>query len=157
MRLFSRLIRCHSLFNVSREYVSEFTVEPGEKIEKGDFVVINTTTLLARKPIKRSGYLAVGVANKVIDRADGKQSVICVDGHHILYNPKGDISESDIGKPCYFLDKDTVTLESTDKTKAGIIAGIEISNEQMDIEDGADRIIWVKTDIVEGSELDGNK
>ena len=56
MKLISAFLRSNSFFNVSNEHVSMFIVEKGEVIEKGDFVVVNTRTLLARKPVEKSGY-----------------------------------------------------------------------------------------------------
>lgn len=105
MKLISAFLRSNSFFNVSNEHVSMFIVEKGEVIEKGDFVVVNTRTLLARKPVEKSGYFTVGVAAKIIDQADGNQAVICVDGCHMLYDTSKNISESDIGRACYFLGK----------------------------------------------------
>lgn len=154
MKLISAFLRSNSFFNVSNEHVSMFIVEKGEVIEKGDFVVVNTRTLLARKPIEKSGYFTVGVAAKIIDQADGNQAVICVDGCHMLYDTSKNISESDIGRACYFLGKNSVTLDNINKTKAGIIEGIEVSDDPIDIEDGTDRIVWVKNNLTEGSDLE---
>ena len=154
MKLISSFLRSNSFFNVSNEHVSMFIVEKGEVIEKGDFVVVNTRTLLARKPVEKSGYFTVGVAAKIIDQADGNQAVICVDGCHMLYDTSKNISESDIGRACYFLGKNSVTLDNINKTKAGIIEGIEVSDDPIDIEDGTDRIVWVKNNLTEGSDLE---
>ena len=154
MKLISAFLRSNSFFNVSNEHVSMFIVEKGEVIEKGDFVVVNTRTLLARKPVEKSGYFTVGVAAKIIDQADGNQAVICVDGCHMLYDTSKNISESDIGRACYFLGKNSVTMHNINKTKAGIIEGIEVSDDPIDIEDGTDRIVWVKNNLTEGSDLE---
>ena len=154
MKLISAFLRSNSFFNVSNEHVSMFIVEKGEVIEKGDFVVVNTRTLLARKPVEKSGYFTVGVAAKIIDQADGNQAVICVDGCHMLYDTSKNISESDIGRACYFLGKNSVTLDNINKTKAVIIEGIEVSDDPIDIEDGTDRIVWVKNNLTEGSDLE---
>lgn len=154
MKLISAFLTSNSFFNVSNEHVSMFIVEKGEVIEKGDFVVVNTRTLLARKPVERSGYFTVGVAARIIDQADGNQAVICVDGYHMLYDPDENISESDIGKECYFSGENSVTLDNINKTKAGIIEGIEVSDDPIDIEDGTDRIVWVKNDLIEGGDLE---
>lgn len=87
-----------------------------------------------------------------LDQADGNQAVICVDGYHMLYDPDENISESDIGKECYFSGENSVTLDNINKTKAGIIEGIEVSDDPIDIEDGTDRIVWVKNDLIEGGD-----
>ena len=154
MRLLSAFLRSNSFFNVSNEHVSMFILEKGEKIEKGTSVVVNTRTLLARKPTENSGYFSVGVAARILELADNNQAVVCVDGYHMFYDPDGNISESDVGKACYFLDVDTVTMDNINRTKAGVIVDIELSDDLADIEDGTDRIIWVKTDITEGSDLE---
>lgn len=154
MSLLSAFLKSNSFFNVSREHVSMFIVEKGEKIEKGDPVVVNTKTLLAKKPTKSSGYFTVGVAYRILNLADGNQAVVCVDGYHIFYDPDGNISESDVGKACYFEDADTVTVDNINRTKAGIVVEIELSDDPIDIDDGADRVVWVKTDITEGSDLE---
>lgn len=154
MRLLSAFLRSNSFFNVSNEHVSMFILEKGEKIEKGNSVVVNTRTLLARKPTENSGYFSVGVAARILELADNNQAVVCVDGYHMFYDPDGNISESDVGKACYFLDVDTVTMDNINRTKAGVIVDIELSDDLADIEDGTDRIIWVKTDITEGSDLE---
>ena len=154
MRLLSAFLRSNSFFNVSNEHVSMFILEKGEKIEKGNSVVVNTRTLLARKPTENSGYFSVGVAARILELADNNQAVVCVDGYHMFYDPDGNISESDVGKACYFLDVDTVTMDNINRTKAGVIVDIELSDDPADIEDGTDRIIWVKTDITEGSDLE---
>ena len=80
--------------------------------------------------------------------------MICVDGCHMLYDTSKNISESDIGRACYFLGKNSVTLDNINKTKAGIIEGIEVSDDPIDIEDGTDRIVWVKNNLTEGSDLE---
>ncbi len=154
MSLLSAFLRSNSFFNVSNEHVSMFILEKGEKIEKGNSIVVNTRTLLARKPTENSGYFSVGVAARILELADGNQAVVCVDGYHMFYDPNGNISESDVGKACYFLDVDTVTMDNINRTKAGVIVDIELSDDPADIEDGTDRIIWVKTDIAEGSDLE---
>ena len=154
MRLLSAFLRSNSFFNVSNEHVSMFILEKGEKIEKGNSVVVNTRTLLARKPTENSGYFSVGVAARILELADNNQAVVCVDGYHMFYDPDGNISESDVGKACYFLDVDTVTMDNINRTKAGVIVDIELSDDPADIEDGTNRIIWVKTDITEGSDLE---
>lgn len=154
MSLLSSFLRSNSFFNVSHEHVSMFSVEKGEKIEKGNAVVVNTKTLLARKPTENSGYFSVGVAAKVLELADDSQAVVCVDGCHMFYNPDRSISESDVGKACYFLDAGTVTMDNINKTKAGVVVNIQLSDDPADIEDNADRIIWVKTDITDGSDLE---
>lgn len=154
MSLLSMLMRSGSIFNVSREHVSMFIVEDGEKIDTGDFVVVDTKTLMARKPSAASGYFTVGVARKIINQEDGRQAVVCVDGCHMIYDPDSLISENDIGKACYFLNADSVTMDDANRTKAGIIKGIETSNDPNDIEDGTDRIIWVNTELTEGSGLE---
>ncbi len=154
MSLLSTFLRSNSFFNLSNEHVSMFIVEKGEKIEKGNSVVVNTKTLLARKPTENSGYFSVGAAARILELADGNQAVICVDGYHMLYDPDGNISESDVGKACYFLNGDIVTMDNINKTKAGIVGGIELSDDPADMEDGTDRIIWVRTDITEGSDLE---
>ena len=48
----------------------------------------------------------------------------------------------------------TITTDNINKTKAGVIANIEVSDDPIDIEDGANRIIWVKIDLTEGSDLE---
>lgn len=154
MTLLGAFMSGRLFFNPSREHVSMFIIERGEKIETGNSVVVNTRTLQAKRPAENSGYFSVGVACKILDLADGSQAVVCVDGYHILYDPDGEISESDIGKACYFKDVDTVTMENVNRTRAGIIEIVEVSSDPVDIEDGADRIIWVKTDITEGSDLE---
>ena len=154
MSLLSSFVRSNSFFNVSREHVSMFILEKEEKAQKGDFIVVNTRTLQARKPTESSGYFSVGIAKRVLELADGKQAVICVDGYHIFYDPDGNISESDAGKDCYFLNGHTITTDNINKTKAGVIANIEVSDDPIDIEDGANRIIWVKIDLTEGSDLE---
>lgn len=154
MKLISAFLRSNSFFNVSNEHVSMFIIEKGEVIEKGDFVVVNTRTLLARKPVESSGYFTVGVAARIIDQADGNQAVICVDGCHMLYDPDKNISESDIGKACYFSGENSVTLDNINKTRAGVIEWIEISDDPIDIADGTDRIVWVKNDLIEGSDME---
>lgn len=154
MSLLSEFFKSNSFFNVSGEHVSMFVIEHGEQIEKGDFVVINTRTLLARKPIASSGYFAVGVAAKIVQLADGNYAAICTDGYHFLYDPQNNITSNDIGKACYFQDKDTVTMDNINKTKAGTIVDIAMSDDPNDIVDGTNRIIWVKTDLTEGSELE---
>lgn len=154
MRLLSAFLRSNSFFNVSKEHVSMFTLEKGEKVEKGNPIVVNTRTLLARKPTENSGYFSVGVAARILELADGNQVVVCVDGYHMFYDPDGNISESDVGKACYFLDAGTITMDNINRTKAGVIVDIELSGDPADIEDGTDRMIWVKTDITEGSDLE---
>lgn len=150
---FSKLLKSQRLLNPLCEHVSMFTIEEGETIEKGDSVVVDTNTLLARKPTEGAGYLTAGIAAKVISNEYGVQSVICVDGIHLLYNTCGDISEADIGKDCYFLDTDNVTLDGTNKIKAGHIEAVELSDDPADIEDGADRRIFIKMDILQGRYL----
>lgn len=154
MKMISIFLKNKSLINLSNEHVSMFNIEKGETIEKGDFVVVNTKTLLARKPIAKSGYFAVGVAERIIDQASGNQAVICVDGYHMIYNPDKSISENDIGRDCYFSAEDAVTLSNINMTKAGTIEAIEVSDDPIDIADGADRIVWVKCNIIEGSDLE---
>lgn len=149
----SELLRNNHFFNPLHEHVSMFAVKNGEKIETGDSIVVDPKTLLAMKPTENSGYVTVGFAKKVIQQEHGVQSVICIDGIHITYNPCGDISEDDIGSPCYFVDADNVTLNGTNRTKAGIIEGIEFSDDPADIEDGMDRIVFIKMNLTEGSGL----
>lgn len=148
MNLLSKLLRNNSFFNVSKGHVSMFDIEDGETIEKGDYVVVNSETLLARKPINSNGYFTAGVAIRVIELKNGKQSVICVDGCHLLYDPNNIIQENDIGKECYFLNENAVTTNPTNKTKAGIVMNIELSDDPNDIADDTDRIIWIKTDLL---------
>ena len=154
MKLISAFLSSNSFFNVSNEHVSMFIIEKGETINRGDFVVVNTRTLLARKPVECSGYFAVGVAVRIIDQADGNQAVICVDGCHMIYDPDKNICESDIGRTCYFSGADSVTLDNINKTRAGVIEGLEVSDDPIDIADGADRIVWVKCDLTEGSDVE---
>lgn len=154
MTLLGAIISGRLFFNPSREHVSVFIAEKGEKIQTGDFIVVNTRTLLARKPTASSGYFSVGVAYKILNLADGNQAVVCVDGQHTLYDPNAEISESDIGKACYFEDAGTVTMNNINRTRAGIIEYIELSDDPADIEDGTDRVVWINTDITEGSDLE---
>lgn len=154
MTLLSAFLQSNSFINALDEHVSIFVVEEGEVIQKGDFVVVNTRTLLARKPVPASGYFTVGVAARIINQANGHQLVVCVDGYHMLYDPEDNISENDIGKACYYLDAETVTMDNINRTRAGVIAGIELSDDPIDIADGTDRIIWVKTNLKEGSEME---
>ena len=72
----------------------------------------------------------------------------------MLYDHYENIYESDICKECYFSGENSVTLDNINKTKAGIIEGIEVSDDPIDIEDGTDRIVWVKNDLIEGSDLE---
>lgn len=154
MKLISAFFKSNSFFNVSNEHVSMFVIEKGEVIEKGDFVVVNTRSLLARKPIESSGYFTVGVAARIIDLADGHQAVICVDGYHMIYDPDENISESDIGSACYFSGANSVTLDNINRTKAGVIEEIEVSDDPIDIADGMERMVWIKNDLTEGSDLE---
>jgi len=131
-----------------------FNVKEGEDIRNGDPVVIDVRTLQARKATADGGFLAVGVAKRIVDLKGGNQAVVCTDGYHIFYDPNGNISESDIGKECYFLDAETVTLDSENRTKAGFVAAFDISDDPVDIEEGTDRLVWVKTDITESEGLE---
>lgn len=155
MTLFSAIVQSNSLFNVShQEHVSMFNVKKGEDIKKGDPVVIDVRTLQARKATGRGGFLTIGIANRIVDLKGGGQAVVCTDGYHIFYDPGQNISESDIGRVCYFLDADTVTLDGENKTKAGVVAAFNISDDPVDIEEGTDRLVWVKTDIMESEGLE---
>ncbi len=150
---FSKLLATQGLLNPLCEHVSMFSVDKWVTVERGDSIIVDMHTMRARKPIKGDGYLTAGIAAKVIRQEDGGQSVICIDGIHLLYDPRGDISEADIGKDCYFLDTDNVTLDGTKRTKAGRIEAVELSDDPADIEDGADRRIFVKMDILQGRYL----
>lgn len=150
MNLLSAFIKAGSFVNVSREHVSVFHVEKGMKLEKGDPVVVHKRTLQACKPVVSSQYFAVGVAANVIEQEKGNQTVICIDGYHTFYDPDKNISKDDIGLPCYFLDDGTITMDDTNKTKVGIVMDIVTSTDPIDIADGVDRVVWVKTDITEG-------
>lgn len=155
MTLFSAIVHSNSLFNVShQEHVSMFNIKKGEDIRQGDPVVIDVRTLQARKATADGGFLAVGVAKRIVDLKGGNQAVVCTDGYHIFYDPCEHISESDIGKECYFLDADTVTLDGENRTKAGFIVAFDTSDDPVDIEDGTDRLVWVKTDITESEGLE---
>lgn len=155
MTLFSAIVQSKSLFNVShQEHVSMFNVKEGEDIKAGDPVVVDVRTLQARKATADGGFLAVGVAQRIVDLKVGNQAVVCTDGYHIFYDPCKNISRSDIGKECYFLDADTVTLDGENRTKAGTIVAFDISDDPADIEDNTDRLVWVKTDITESEGLE---
>ena len=154
MKLISRFLKSNSFFNISNEHVSMFTIEDGETIEKGDFVVVDTKTMHARKPLAKSGYFAVGVAKKILDLANGKQAVICVDGCHMIYDPDKVVQESDINNTCYFATPKSITLNSVNTTKAGTIAAIEVSDDPIDIADGTDRMVWIRNDIMKESDLE---
>ncbi len=154
MNLLSSFLRSNSFFNVSNEHVSMFTVEPGEKIEKGDFVVVHTRTLLARTPKESNEHFAVGVAKRIVIDEHGNQLVVCMDGYHMIYDREKEITSDDIGKTGYFFDKETITCDPINKTKAGTIVDIEESDDPNDIEDGTDRIVWIKMDLTEGSDLE---
>lgn len=154
MSLISRFLRENMLFNANCERVSMFTIEEGEHIETGSPVVVNTKTLLARNPVKSSGFFAVGKAKKVIDLKNGNQAVICTDGYHMFYDPDRNISDNDIGKACYFDGDGGVTMENINRTRAGIVEIIDDSDDPIDIEDGADRLVYVRIDLCDGGDLE---
>jgi hypothetical protein len=153
MTLLNDFVGANSLFNICNEHVTMFTIEEGEKIELGDCVVVNTRTLLARKAKAESGYFSVGVAKRIIDLADGNQAVICIDGIHVVYDHDRNICENDIGRACYFADAESVTLDNINKTRAGIIMDAYTRSDPKDVEDGCDRIVYVKINVKDGSDL----
>lgn len=154
MNLYSVFMGSRSHINILGEHVTIFNVDQDEKIESGDIVFIHKRSLLARKAVGRGGYFCVGSAFRVIDRADGYQSVICIDGYRMVYNPENSITRGDIGKVCYFSGPNTVTLDSENKTRAGIIVSVDLSDDPVDIEEGTDRIIGIKFDITEGRNIE---
>lgn len=134
------------LLNPLGQKISIFNIAKGETVEKGDLVVVNTRTLQASRPKKEGGYYAVGKAIRIITNEHGVKFVICKDGMFIMDNtdlPEHKISDSNIGRICYFNGQDSVTLDNINTTKAGEVLNIN--------EDGS---VLVKISISEGSELE---
>lgn len=133
------------MLNLFRENISMFPIAEGEKIETGDFVVVNTQTLQASVAKKQGGYYSIGRALKVVQDEDGNKQVICHDGIFVIQNTETDhrILDSNVGRICYFDGASSVTLDNINTTKAGEVVGIS--------EDGN---VLIKISISEGSELE---
>ena len=125
--------------------VTIFTIAEGETIKEGDLVVVNTRTLEASRPRSESGYYAVGRAIRLVSQEDSK-SVICRDGIYVIRNtdiPKHMITDSDIGRVCYFDGAASVTMDNINTTKAGEVLGVDDEGRAL-----------VKISVSEGSELE---
>lgn len=134
------------MLNLFGENISMFPIAEGEKIETGDFVVVNTRTLQASIAKRQGGYYSIGRALKVVRDEDGNKQVICHDGIFITHNtelPEHKILDSDVGRICYFDGASSVTLDNINTTKAGEVLSAS--------EDGN---VIVKISISEGSELE---
>lgn len=134
------------LLNNLGQNISIFPIAEGETIKVGNLVVVNTRTLQANRAKKEGGYYAIGRAVRIVTNENGVKSVICKDGIFIIDNTdlsEHKISDSDIGRICYFDGKDSVTMDNINTTKAG-----EVLNTN---EDGR---VLVKICISEGSELE---
>ena len=131
---------------MKRPLVSIFPIKEGETIKVGDLVVVYTRTLQSSRAKKESGYYAIGRAARIVMNENGVKSVICKDGIYIIDNtdfPEHKISDSDIGRICYFDGESSVTLNNINTTKAGEVLSTN--------DDGS---VLVKISISEGSELE---
>lgn len=120
------LARNHALLNQFGENITIFPVESGTTIKEGDFVVVNTRTMLATLPRKESGYYTVGCAIRLITAQNGTTYVICKDGVFNFRNTRkyeDKILKNDITRACYFEDGNTVSLNNINTTKAGTVVG----------------------------------
>lgn len=136
------------LSNKDRKCISMFDIEQDKKIYPGEPVIVNKKTMLAKKPLideDNSDYFYAGVAIATT-KEENTRTIICEDGYHMFYNPDKSITEENIGEVCY-LYGDTVTMNDYSKIKAGIVAFIEISDKPADIADGADRQVWIYSDV----------
>lgn len=108
--------------NILEQKVSVFPIADGETIKAGDMVVVNTGTLQAYRARKAGGCYAVGRAVRFVKDENGAESVICNDGIFSVNNtdlPGHKVSDSDIGRICYFDSGDSVTMDSVNTAKAG--------------------------------------
>lgn len=108
--------------NLLEQKVSIFPITDGETIKVGDLVVVNVRTLQACRAGKEGGCYAVGRAVRIVKDENGSESVICNDGIFSVNNtdlPGHKVSDSDIGRICYFDSGDSVTMDSINTAKAG--------------------------------------
>ena len=150
MELLNALLTRKAIFNVSREHVFMFKIKEGEILEVNNSVILDLDTFEA---VTAEHYINnaihFGIATNILELKDGSRLVICRDGYKSLYNPSGDITEDDIGTPCYFDGKNTVSLNDSNAIKAGEIVYFETSDDKADIEDGTDRIVAVRVSPLE--------
>ncbi|MDR3055182.1 MAG: hypothetical protein LBU53_07250 [Zoogloeaceae bacterium] len=103
----------------------DFPVAAGAWIHAGAVVALNSTGF-AVPGTAATGLQSVGVAQAGADNrtgVDGRQYVSVRRGVFLL-GASGTIGRADIGKPCYIMDDNTVTLSATDKSFAGIIRDV---------------------------------
>ncbi len=134
------------MLNLFGENISMFPIAEGEKIETGDFVVVNTRTLQASIAKKQGGYYSIGRALKVVQDEDGNRQVICHDGIFSFHNAElveHSIMYSNVGRICYFDGASSVTLDNINTTKAGEVLSVDEAGN-----------VLVKISISEGSELE---
>ena len=76
---------------------------------------------------KEENMVIAGCAMRFADNLGGSDGDITVPVRRgaFVWNNDGSIKETDIMKPCYVADAQTVTITETGTSKAGIILGIE--------------------------------
>ncbi|HCT92473.1 MAG TPA: hypothetical protein DF613_14015 [Lachnospiraceae bacterium] len=114
--------------NIFGNNVTIFNIAEGETIKEGDFVAVNTRTLMAGTPKKESGYCTVGCASRIVTNEAGQKMVICHDGIFVAKNtpiPEHTITEDCCGRACYFENRNTVSMDNINTTKAGEILSVD--------------------------------
>lgn len=76
---------------------------------------------------KAENLMIAGCAMKPVDNTGGEDGAVEVQVRRgaFVWNNDGSIKATDVMKPCYVSDAQTVTITSTGSSKAGVILGIE--------------------------------
>ena len=91
-------------------------VAAGESITEGHLVAISAAGY-ASEASKAENLMIAGCAMKPVE--------VQVRRGAFVWNNDGSIKATDVMKPCYVSDAQTVTITSTGSSKAGVILGIE--------------------------------
>lgn len=101
-------------------------VASGAEISQLDIVAVNVSGY-AEPASKKTGLTIAGLAQEYVNNSvdeEGGKSVLVKTGGYVLAQD-GTISKTDILKPCYIVDKETVTKVADGSSKAGVIIGVD--------------------------------
>lgn len=101
-------------------------VAAGESITEGHLVAISAAGY-ASEASKAENLMIAGCAMKPVNNTGGEDGAVEVQVRRgaFVWNNDGSIKATDVMKPCYVSDAQTVTITATGSSKAGVILGIE--------------------------------